>query len=159
LTFPVYESVHAAYRALFRDADQRLYEAVGLSIVQFSALLVLEQRADCPLGELAEALTINASAVTTLFERLERLGYASRVPSGKDRRIVCARLSEEGRAVVERARPVMQQRNEEFLAEFTPEEIEIVRRFLRTLVQRSRRHRSRSTGGAARGRQKGKTDE
>jgi len=67
--------------------DQRAAERVGVSRNDLRALNLLEhgpKRA----GHLADALSLTTGAVSTLIDRLERRGLASRVPDPTDRRAV-----------------------------------------------------------------------
>jgi DNA-binding transcriptional ArsR family regulator len=70
---------------LFHEAVAR---RLGLSAVDHKALGVITRSGGLPAGALAAELGMNASAVTALISRLERAGYARRVPDPGDRRRV-----------------------------------------------------------------------
>jgi len=133
----VYQSIARLHRALFRDADRRLTAAVGLTSAQMTALFVLERQDGCPLGQLADALSINASAATATLERLERAGLARRRPGTADRRVVCAWLTDAGRQLARRAKPLVQRRNRDLLAGFDAAEIAVIQRFVETVIART----------------------
>ena len=56
------------------------------------------------MGELARAVVLSPSGLTRLIDRLERAGLVARVAANA--RVVRATLTAEGRAAVQRARPV-----------------------------------------------------
>jgi len=88
LTSKLFQVVHRA------QAD---FEAVagefGLTALQARTLLWLVQ--PCPMGSLAKHLSCDASNVTGLADRLQRLGLVERVP-GADRRIKLLSLTPSG---------------------------------------------------------------
>jgi DNA-binding MarR family transcriptional regulator len=95
-----------------------------LSDTQFAALSALE-RAKTPgmtPGELAENEKVQPPSMTRVIAVLEERGLVMRAPHTTDRRQVVLTVTEEGRAVVLRAR----RRREEWLAkrlkELTPQE-------------------------------------
>lgn len=92
---------HALTGKLFRAVHQAQadFEAMagefGLTALQARTLLWLEQpRA---MRSLAEHLSCDASNVTGLADRLQRLGMVERVP-GEDRRVKLLRLTDQGLA-------------------------------------------------------------
>ena len=96
-----------------------------LSDTQFAALSALERRsAMTPMtpGELAEHEKVQPPSMTRVIAALEERGLVMRAPHSTDRRQVVLSVTEEGRAVVQRAR----RRRDAWLAkrlkELTPQE-------------------------------------
>ena len=73
----------------------------GLSEGRVGVLFRLYRQGDCALGELADDLVMTPRNVTGLVDNLERQGFVERVPDSEDRRSVRARLTPEGRQVIE----------------------------------------------------------
>ena len=81
--FALYTSMQTTLQ-LYRD----LLEPWGLTYQQLMVLAVVWEREEVSPGELAETLCLDASSVSGLVGRLERMGYLSREHSSTDRRSV-----------------------------------------------------------------------
>lgn len=81
---------------------KRVEKAYGVSIPQYLCLRYLNEAPHytASLKELREALQLNPSTITGIVQRLERGGYAARLPKQKDRRKSLIILTEKGAAVV-----------------------------------------------------------
>ena len=77
----------------------------GLSFARYEALvlLVFSSRGSLPLGKMGERLQVHPTSVTSIVRRLEEAGLLRRLPHPDDGRAVLAEITDEGRAVVERA--------------------------------------------------------
>jgi DNA-binding MarR family transcriptional regulator len=73
----------------------------GLSEGRLGVLFRLYRCGDLPLGELAGDLVMTPRNVTGLVDHLERDGLVERVPDAEDRRSVRARLTPQGREIIE----------------------------------------------------------
>lgn len=104
------DALHAAANALHSAALRLLRRArtadahMDLDGPRASALSVLVFAGPLPIGRLAAAERVSAPAITKIVTALEDLGYAERVRSEVDRRVVLARATGKGRAVLERGR-------------------------------------------------------
>src|SRR5437660_12872697 len=68
---------------------------------QYWLLRLLRRRGALSIGELAEALGVTGSSVTTACKRLEKAGLVTRERQSDDERMVRVMLTEEGNARVE----------------------------------------------------------
>jgi DNA-binding MarR family transcriptional regulator len=75
-----------------------------LSDTQFAALSALERHSAMTPGELAEHEKVQPPSMTRVIAVLEERGLVMRAPHSTDRRQVVLTVTEEGRAVVLRAR-------------------------------------------------------
>lgn len=96
--------VHAA---LAKALDAELETAHGLSLSSYEVLLYL---ADAPeqrmrMRDLAETVLLSRSGLTRLVDRLERDGLLCRAACPSDARGAFAVLTDDGRELLERARP------------------------------------------------------
>ncbi|NWF28062.1 MarR family transcriptional regulator [Streptomyces sp. PKU-EA00015] len=101
LCFALYaaqRAVTAAYRPLLAE--------LGLTYPQYLAMLVLWERGEVPVKELAAALRLDYGTVSPLLKRLESAGLVRRERSAADERSVLLVLTDEGRALRERAERV-----------------------------------------------------
>jgi DNA-binding MarR family transcriptional regulator len=78
------------------------------------------------LGELASRLEVEAPHVTRQAQRLERMGYLTRVADPDDRRATRVRLTAHGRETVEAIRRVGRRWMSEALADWTPEDLRLL---------------------------------
>lgn len=99
---------HAVYLAIQHLASDLGYQSAELlkeaelSPAQFNVLRILRGAGEDGLtcGEIGERLITRDSDVTRLLDRLEKQGWVSRERSRQDRRVVLARLTERGLAIL-----------------------------------------------------------
>lgn len=125
-----------ASHALTRFADRELESRLSVTSTQLAALVRIAGDEGCLLTELAAGLGLNKSAVTTLARRLERQGLAVREASAADGRATSLWLTEEGRAVVRQAEPVMAEFNARLTDELSRDQTRLVTGFLSSLLDR-----------------------
>ena len=113
----------AAFAALHRLHDT---DAQALTRV----LIAQEQGTPVTAGMLAEELGLTTGAITGVVDRLERAGHLSRVRDERDRRKVLLQYSSEGRALAEAFFTPVRQRSEVVMDQFSPTELEVIRRYL-----------------------------
>ncbi|GKQ40487.1 MarR family winged helix-turn-helix transcriptional regulator [Streptomyces sp. A012304] len=112
----------------------RLMSLAGVPLDR-AAVALLRQVADSePLrpGELAQRLGVEASHVTRTVQQLQKSGYVRRVPDPDDGRAQRIRLTDAGRAAVDRVREAGARGMQLALAEWSPEDL----RQLATLFHR-----------------------
>lgn len=82
-----------------------LLRPLGLSFARYEALVLLtfSSRGSLPLGKMGERLQVHPTSVTSIVRRLEEAGLLVRRPHPVDGRAVLAEITDEGRALVERA--------------------------------------------------------
>ena len=106
----------------------------GLHHTDVEALtrVLVAQERGTPLtpGALAEQLGLTSGAITAVVDRLERAGHVSRVRDDADRRKVLLHYSAAGRALAAEFFEPLGQRSATAMDQFSPEELEVVRRYL-----------------------------
>jgi len=105
----------------------------GLTLPQFGVLEALHHLGPLPLGELAEKLLVTGGNVTYVMDRLEEQGLVSRTRCGKDRRVVWACLTEEGRTLITEVFPGHASFIRELASVLEPDEQELLRELLKKL--------------------------
>jgi DNA-binding MarR family transcriptional regulator len=128
-----------AHRALFRAADQRLHDTLGITAVQQGALFVIAQQEPCKPSAIAKVLDMNKSAVTTLLNRLETAELILRVADKADGRAQCISLTPKGREAIRRSVPLTKQANAALLDGFDAHEVATIERFLTQVISTSAR--------------------
>ena len=126
-----FAALSAAQRRLRgRDALQQ----GGLSFAQLRVLTALEEDDGCPAGRLAERAGVTPATVTGMLDILEEQGVVTRARSEHDRRVVIARLTEEGRRIRDRRRAEVRRVFEDALATLDPADLAAAPRVLRRLA-------------------------
>jgi DNA-binding MarR family transcriptional regulator len=108
-------------------------ESVGLTPALFALLNVIGARQGAIQQELGSALGIDRSTMVSLIDQLESVGLAKRRPSPTDRRAREIAITTKGRRVLQRARRMISQMEDEVLAGLNAEE----RRQLLALLRRA----------------------
>lgn len=71
----------------------------GLTYPQFITLMVLWEKDEQPVNDIAKRLYLNTNTVTPLLQRMETDGLLTRTRGSKDGRQVIVRLTDKGRAL------------------------------------------------------------
>ena len=77
--------------------DQAVADALGMNRTDMRCTDVLDREGRVSAGRLAEVTGLTSGAITTVIDRLERAGFARRVPDPGDRRRVLVELTPEAR--------------------------------------------------------------
>src|SRR5437588_10284820 len=73
--------------------DELICQLLGINRTDARCLDILDQSGSMSAGDLAEASRLTTGAITAVIDRLERAGYARRVPDPSDRRRVLVELT------------------------------------------------------------------
>jgi DNA-binding MarR family transcriptional regulator len=116
---PVTEFVGQLFFRLWRATHTRTAEmlgSVGLTPALFALLNVVGAREGAIQQELGSALGIDRSTMVSLIDQLENAGLARRRPSATDRRAREIAITPKGRRLLQRARRLILQVEDEVLA-------------------------------------------
>jgi len=91
--------------ATYSKAVSTKVQEYGLTTPQFGTLEALYHLGPLSLGELADKLLVTGGNVTYVMDRLEDQGLVYRFRRPDDRRVIQAKLTAEGRALVAEAFP------------------------------------------------------
>ena len=94
-------SLYATSMAINRTYKPML-DAMGITYPQYLMLCVLGEEDDLTVGAIASRLYLESSTVTPPVQRLERAGLVTRRRSQVDERQVQVRLTDAGRALLDR---------------------------------------------------------
>ncbi len=107
------DQVIVALRRITRAIDlhsQGLMQQFGLTAPQLAALRAIARLQPITIGALARSIHLSQATLTGILTRLEGRFLVSRARSGSDRRAVVVELTDKGRAVLESAPPLLQDR-------------------------------------------------
>jgi DNA-binding MarR family transcriptional regulator len=133
---PVTEFVGQFFFRLWRTTHTRTADvlaSVGLTPALFALLNVIGSREGAIQQELGAVLGIDRSTMVSLVDRLEAAQLARRRPSATDRRAREVEITPKGRRLLQRARKLISQVEDEVLAGLTADE----RRELLGLLRRA----------------------
>ena len=133
---PVTEFAGQLFFRIWRATHTRTAEVLGsveLTPALFALLNVIAAREGAIQQELGSALGIDRSTMVALIDQLESAGLARRRPSATDRRAREIAITPKGRRLVQRARGLISQVEDEVLAGLTAAE----RDELLTLLRRA----------------------
>ena len=79
---------------------------LGLTYTQYIVFLILWERDGISVTEIGEQLMLDNGTLSPLLKKMEKAGYLERRRSREDDRVVLISLTEEGRALQEKAKDV-----------------------------------------------------
>jgi DNA-binding MarR family transcriptional regulator len=124
--------------------DNLAAERLGVNRTDLHCLNTIENAGGLTAGELARETGLTTGAVTGVIDRLERAGYARRVPDPEDRRRVKVEVTPKFYSRADRIwGPLAADWERSLSASFTAEQLERVIEFLRTTNEVGRRHMER----------------
>lgn len=141
------EELIETVRGRFRDMgitndlfDAAAAERLGVNRTDLRVMDFLQRNGPMPISRLADLNQLSRPAMTTVIDRLEKAGYARRMPDSDDRRRVLVELT-----------PLAQERaweiygpfadiTEAEFSRFTAAELEVLDRLLEQATELTRRH-------------------
>jgi DNA-binding MarR family transcriptional regulator len=124
--------------------DNLAAERLGVNRTDLHAINTIENSGGLTAGELAAATGLTTGAVTGVIDRLERAGYARRVPDPTDRRRVKVEVTPKFYSRADKIwGPMAADWASRLGRRFTAEELERVIEFLRSTNELSREHLER----------------
>jgi len=96
-------SVMRVQQLLLAEFD-RICRPYDLTFARYEALVLLtfSRTGALPMAKIGERLMVHPTSVTNTIQRLEAAGFVTREPNPRDGRGTLARVSEQGRAVVDK---------------------------------------------------------
>ena len=131
---PLIAELVSAVRAFQRasdDVDQAACEAMGVGRNDGKALDVLQEREPMTAGALAEELGLTTGAITTLLDRLEKVGYVRRVRDTADRRRVLVELTPRARERIWSLYSPMAEHGRRWFEPLSDGEVRLITEFMR----------------------------
>ncbi len=126
--------LNLARHAMMKGMDITCKHEVGISVVQLTALMVLQEQKNCLMKDLASTLLLDKSAVTSLSRRLEDKGLIKKVLSSIDARASLLTLTSKGREKLAKGNVLLQEANKLIHGDFSEQELDIVSRYLQHIT-------------------------
>jgi DNA-binding MarR family transcriptional regulator len=133
--------------------DEAAAEVLGVNRTDLRVMDVLDRIGPVTAGKLAEEAGLSPGAMTSAIDRLERVGYAKRVPDPSDRRRILVEYTPKAREKAMGIYMPLKQAFEKRMSRFTLEQLELIRDFyeLALEVGQAERARLRERAGQPRG--------
>ncbi len=125
-----------AARAIMGRANEVTIRELGVSAAQLATLAYLAKKPRSTMTDVAGLLDLNKSGVSGMISRLERAGLVKREPSPRDGRASLLSLTAKGESVRAESVPLIRRATSEMTAGFEPGEIDIVFRFLNSVIDK-----------------------
>ncbi|MBQ6388399.1 MAG: MarR family transcriptional regulator [Mogibacterium sp.] len=101
LCFPLY----AASRSVI-SLYTPLLKPLGLTYTQYIVFLVLWEKDGITVGEICDRLMLDNGTLSPLLKKMQQAGYIEKKRSEEDDRVVLISLTDEGRALQDRAKEI-----------------------------------------------------
>jgi DNA-binding MarR family transcriptional regulator len=88
---------------LVTQAYMPMLTALGITYPQYLVLMVLWEKDNQPVNDIAHRLLLETNTVTPLLQRMEKLGIVTRKKGEQDKRQQIVSLTEKGKAMEEQA--------------------------------------------------------
>ncbi len=131
------------YQTAVDRFDEVVVGLLGINRTDGRCLDILDQRGSMTAGELARECGLTTGAMTTLLDRLERLGYLRRVPHPTDRRRVVVEMTDKTRRRIEQIYAPVGMEGRELLACLSDRQLELIAKVMRTGRELLERHTER----------------
>ena len=105
----------------------------GLTMTEFSVLMVLWHGGPTPLGELSERILLTGASTTYTVKKLEKRGLIARESRSEDKRVVTGVITEKGRTLARKIAPLHATELAEAMHRLSTEEKQTVAKLLRKL--------------------------
>lgn len=113
----VFHLLHRVHQSLFRAGNKLLTDTLGISTTQSAVLMFLKQKNGVAMGDLADGVGLKITSASGLIDRMEKAGLVARRRSVTDRRSIQIELTDQGRAMLGQAEPLIQKANNSVLAQ------------------------------------------
>jgi len=123
--------------------DQAVAEYLGVNRTDARCLDIIERLDGVTAGRLAAESGLSTGAVTTVIDRLERAGFAQRVPDHGDRRRVLVQLTPGARRELAALSAPLAEEARGHLEGYTAEQARLVRDFMRQARRINEAHAAR----------------
>lgn len=115
--------------------DQAVAEALGVNRTDMRLIDLLEREGRLTAGQLAAGTGLSTGAITTAIDRLERSGYARRVPDTTDRRRIYVEPTDETKRLGERYYGEHARLAEELYHRYSEQQLELLLGYVRNSRQ------------------------
>jgi DNA-binding MarR family transcriptional regulator len=141
--------VNRAYQIAVDKMDDAFFRLIGVNPTDGRCLDIVDLSGGISAGELARAVDLSPAAVTSVIDRLERMGFVERTRDPEDRRRVIVQPTDEVARYADLAYMPMGAEGVKLIGDLSNKELEAVIRFLSAGIELNERHALRVRALAA----------
>ena len=123
-----------ANREITRQLDERLRQE-GVPVEQWRILTILANGKGRSMGELAEIVLLNHPTLTKIIDRMVSDALVYRAQDARDRRKVLLFLSDRGKTLAKRLKPLAQRHEARIIQSYGYESTSELKRLLGSLIE------------------------
>ena len=138
-TYAVHNSIGYLMRRgalLLREQLEASFDSSGMTFVQWATLILVRDNPGITPGEVCRDLRHDSGAFTRIVDHLEERNLLRRVPNDADRRSVQLMLTEDGHRMIEVGIPLVVDRLNDVLGDFTSTEVAQLTSLLTRMIAR-----------------------
>jgi len=138
-TYAVHHSIGYLLRRsalLLREQLEASFESAGITFVQWATLILVRDNPGTTPGEVCRDLRHDSGAFTRVVDHLEERDLLRRTPNGSDRRSVQLQLTAAGRETIDAGIPLVVDRLNDVLGDFTSAEVSTLTSLLSRMIAR-----------------------
>ncbi|KMY49268.1 MarR family winged helix-turn-helix transcriptional regulator [Peribacillus loiseleuriae] len=121
-----------AHRSI-NDVVNKYIAAQGLNPTEFAVLELLYHKGEQPLQQIGGKILLASGSITYVVDKLEKKQYLERVACKEDRRVIYARITEEGKTFIEKVFPEHEKQIDEIMNILKPEEKQTAIEFIKKI--------------------------
>ena len=95
----LYIVLSRAYKAINEHVN-KVIQANGLNPTEFAVLELLYHKGDQPLQQIGAKILLASGSITYVVDKLEQKGLLKRTACPKDRRVIYAQITDEGKKLI-----------------------------------------------------------
>ncbi len=122
--------INMARHVMMKAMDSVCINELDTSVVQLTALMVLNEQKSCQMKDLAHTLMLDKSAVTSLARRLQDKGLIEKMVSDQDSRASVLTLTLKGRQKLQGGLSLLHDANKIMNEGFSESELDTVSKYL-----------------------------
>lgn len=126
--------LNVARHTMMKHMDAVCRQELGISMVQFSALMVIGEQKTCQMKDLARILMLDKSAITGLANRMLNNDLIIKQPSKLDARVMHINMTSKGQQLLAQGLGLLKKANVKMTEGFSEQELSTVSRYLTHLT-------------------------
>lgn len=104
LSLKLFVVMNRALETIQRRVQQDI-KKLGLNPTEFAVLELIYNKGEQPIQKIGEKVLISSSSITYVVDKLQGKSYLERKPCPRDRRIIYASITDEGKALMDQIFP------------------------------------------------------
>jgi DNA-binding MarR family transcriptional regulator len=126
---------------IFAEALERRFRPYNVTRAQWIAMYYILKSESITQRELAEKMCIKGPTAVTMLHKMEADGFMLRSGNDTDKRVKHLKLTEKGMRLCTDLTPLVEEFKNDTIAGIDPEELQMMKRVLNTMVENAQKNR------------------